>query len=434
VNTASVRSASLPTALESNFSVPLLPGLDGPGVKGFLRGTHRTIPPESTLENLRGSRAAMGITRVANVTGLDRIGIPVALAFRPNSRSLAVSQGKGLSLEAAKASALMESVESYHAENIVLPVLFGSYEDLKSSCRFAEIDELPLAGDSRYHPRLPLLWMEGYDLLQRESICVPFQLVSMNYTVPSMPGAGCFQVNSNGLASGNHLLEAISHGICEVVERDALTLWNCESVERRTETQVALETVDDEDCRKTLEKYIRAGVAVDVWEITSDVGIPTFRCSIHERTPDPLHYGYPALGMGSHPSRPIALLRALTEAAQSRLTYVAGSRDDTFREDYARARNGNRSLGGTGEVNPDAGRRRFSDGLHWEGESFESDVAWELERLRSAGIKRVIVVDLTKPEFRLPVVRVIVPGLEGAFFAHDYAPGARGRSRMKEPG
>ena len=61
-------------------------------------GTHRLVAPNATLERVRPFMAVMGITRVANVTGLDTIGIPVVMVVRPNSRSLAVSQGKGLNL------------------------------------------------------------------------------------------------------------------------------------------------------------------------------------------------------------------------------------------------------------------------------------------------------------------------------------------------
>ena len=86
-----------------------------PSPKGFRLGTHRAIDPRETIERIRPHMAAMGITRVANVTGLDRIGIPVVMVCRPNSRSLAVAQGKGLDLDAAKASGLGESIEAYHA-------------------------------------------------------------------------------------------------------------------------------------------------------------------------------------------------------------------------------------------------------------------------------------------------------------------------------
>ena len=77
---------------------------DHAGVKAYRHGTHRTVDPASTLARVQPYLAHTGITRIANVTGLDRIGVPVVMVCRPNSRSLAVSQGKGLTLDAAKAS------------------------------------------------------------------------------------------------------------------------------------------------------------------------------------------------------------------------------------------------------------------------------------------------------------------------------------------
>ena len=90
--------------------------------KGYRLGTHRLIDPQATLEHIRPRLPEMGITRIANVTGLDRIGLPVVMVTRPNSRSLAGAQGKGLDLDSAMASGVMESVESYHAERIELSV------------------------------------------------------------------------------------------------------------------------------------------------------------------------------------------------------------------------------------------------------------------------------------------------------------------------
>lgn len=84
--------------------------------KGYTSGTHRTRSPATTFADYARLMPALGITRVANVTGLDHIGLPVYTAIRPTSRSLAVSQGKGLDAAAAKASALMESIEAWHAE------------------------------------------------------------------------------------------------------------------------------------------------------------------------------------------------------------------------------------------------------------------------------------------------------------------------------
>ena len=96
--------------------------------KTYLEGTHRIVEPDVTVARMRRFMPLMGITRIADVTGLDRLGIPVTIVCRPNSRSVAVSQGKGTTLAAAEASGLMESIESYHAERITLPLKYAGYE------------------------------------------------------------------------------------------------------------------------------------------------------------------------------------------------------------------------------------------------------------------------------------------------------------------
>jgi len=88
--------------------------IDGRAPKLFKRGTHRTSPPDETAARVAPLARQIGITRVGNVTGLDEIGIPVVIAVRPNSRSFSVSQGKGLNLMQARASALMEAMELFH--------------------------------------------------------------------------------------------------------------------------------------------------------------------------------------------------------------------------------------------------------------------------------------------------------------------------------
>ena len=85
---------------------------DHAGYKHYRTGTHPTIAPADTVTRLRSLMPKTGITRLANVTGLDRIGVPVIMVCRPNSRSIAVSQGKGLTVDAAKASGLMDFAET----------------------------------------------------------------------------------------------------------------------------------------------------------------------------------------------------------------------------------------------------------------------------------------------------------------------------------
>ena len=400
--------------------------------KGFTGSSHRLVPPEETLARVRPFLPVMGITRVANVTGLDTVGIPVVMVCRPNSRSVSVSQGKGFDLAAAKASGVMESIESYHAERIDLPLKLGSFEDLRYGNPMIDVGALPRFGDSRFTPFTQLLWIEGQDLMGGGPLWLPYELVHLNYTLPLPSGHGCFVASSNGLASGNHRLEAVSHGITEVVERDATTLWHLLDAERQKRTRIALDTVEDPCCRELLDRYAAAGVLVAVWETTSDLGIPAFLCRILQDEGPPANTLRPASGMGCHPARGVALMRALTEAAQSRLTFISGARDDMGRDDYALFLE-RETYEAWRRTMDDAGPGRpFAQVPTFEGASFEEDIAWQLERLRAAGITEVAAVDLTKPEFGIPVVRVVIPGLEGLDHSPKFVPGTRARARLEE--
>ena len=403
----------------------LFPGVQSPGRKSFLHGTHRLVAPEETVGRVRRLMPAMGITRVANVTGLDTIGIPVVMACRPNSRSIAVSQGKGLDLAAAKASALMESVEAYHAEHITLPLKLASHEELRYTHPIVDVDTLLRPASGLFHPNLPLLWVEGHDLIQNATVWLPYELVYLNYTLPLPPGMGCFVPSSNGLASGNHLLEAISHGLCEVVERDAVALWSLKGDSAQSKDRIDLDTVDDPACRELLEKFDRAGVSVAVWEVTSNVGIPAFLCLIADRSPNPLRPIPPANGSGCHPAREIALLRTLAEAAQGRLTYIAGSRDDIFREDYAQTLCPEAIQRYSGLARMRDATRDFREVPTWEADTFRDDVVWILDQLQAAGMTSALVVNLTREEFDVPVVRIVIPTLELADAPVETVPGPR---------
>lgn len=404
----------------------------GPAPKHFRLGTDRLIAPAETTARLQPLLPLMGITRVANVTGLDTIGIPVVMVCRPNARSLAVSQGKGLDLAAAKASGLMESIELYHAERIALPLQWARYEELRYRASVVPPHTLVRTSLSRFHRDATILWIAGHDLITRSEQWLPYEIIHTDYTNPLPPGSGCFASTSNGLASGNHLLEAISHGICEVVERDATTLWELRDDASQDRLRIDLSTVDDPGCRLVLDKLDEAGVAVVAWDSTSDIGIPSFVCMITERSDNPVRRLYSARGMGCHPTRGIALLRALTEAVQGRTTYISGSRDDMYRAHYQRSRNPDvlRSHRALLEVEAP---RHFHEVPSFDADDFEHDVAWQLERLQAVGVDHVVVVDLTRPEFGIPVARVVIPKLEGpAEKLIGYVPGPRAAAVIAE--
>ena len=194
--------------------------------KVHLDGTHRTAEPGRALESgCRKSVPRVGVTRVAVVTGLDVIGVPVVMVCRPNGRSLSVAQGKGVDLVAAKVSGIMEAVEAWHAENVLLPLRLATYNELRRVARVVDVEGIPRSPSSRFHPRShdPL---DGDSVFSAERVWVPYECVHLDFRVPGPQGTGCFRATSAGLAAGNHLLEAVSHALCELVERDSFALWD----------------------------------------------------------------------------------------------------------------------------------------------------------------------------------------------------------------
>src|ERR1051325_6080824 len=83
-------------------------------------GPHRAASLEGTWARFAPAQRRAGITRIADLTGLDTLGIPVFTAIRPMGRSLSTQQGKGTTALAAKVSALMESLETWSAEHLTL--------------------------------------------------------------------------------------------------------------------------------------------------------------------------------------------------------------------------------------------------------------------------------------------------------------------------
>jgi YcaO-like protein with predicted kinase domain len=400
--------------------------------KHYFAGTHRICDPRETVQRILPRLGYFGITRVANVTGLDRIGIPVVTVVRPNSRSLAVSQGKGLTLDAARASGIMEAIELQHAENIRKPLQLASWEELSRRTRTVDPRQLPPSKRNAFHPWRRMLWIEGFDLLADAPTWLPLELVTTDTAGPELPGAGGFCSTSNGLASGNHPIEAICHALCELVERDAATLWRLRDKATQQVSRLDLASVGDSAAVALLEQLGRAEIEPIVWELTSDIGVAAFLCLLCERGNKPERARYASTGMGCHPTREVALLRAFTEAAQSRLTLITGTREDVFRDEYEW--NGYRvaDLEYYRALHPQIGSwRRFAQGPDFHSDTVSEDLEWLLARLRAAGFDSVVVVDLSEPGDEVAVVRVVVPGLEAYNLAPDYAPGERAR-RLKE--
>jgi YcaO-like protein with predicted kinase domain len=371
----------------------------------------------------------MGITRLADVTGLDYIGIPVIMACRPNSRALSVAQGKGLDLDAARVSGFMEAAETFHGEHIDLPVAFTSRRTLAQDRRAVDLGIVPQSQDFSASDSTELPWIEAEDILDGGSIWVPYDLVHTDCReVREHQTANDFPVCSNGLASGNNRLEAICAGLYEIIERDANALWALRPRTSRAATRLDLDTVDDPYCRILIDRLAEARMMLSVWDMTSDVGVAAFFVRLREGPGNSRMPLGAFCGAGCHLSRGIALSRAVTEAVQSRLTYISGSRDDLKRHNYEEPAYQRISELANKLWESRIPARRFEEIPDGARGDFESDLSFLLQRVKAAGAEHVCVVDLTKKEFGIPVMRLMVPGLElDPEDAPDYVMGERAR-------
>jgi YcaO-like protein with predicted kinase domain len=190
----------------------------------------------------------------------------------------------------------------------------------------------------------------------------------------------------------------------------------------RDRTRIDLSTIDDEDCVKVLDALERADLAVAAWDTTTDVGIASFSCLITDRRYENAHAG---AGAGAHPSRAVALLRALTEAVQVRTTYITGSRDDLRPDEFTPPAIEQKLRRAQALMSHGGSPRDFRDVPTYDSQTCADDLAWMLDRLRAVGIEEVVAVDLTRAKLGMPVARVIIPGLEGPDDHEHYMPGPR---------
>jgi ribosomal protein S12 methylthiotransferase accessory factor len=268
---------------------------------------------------LAGQLPGYGITRVADLTGLDVIGLPVWTAIRPASRTLSTSQGKGATDLLAKLSAVMEAIELWHAEQPLPIVAYGPAEDVAPGC---PVSALPLTVpyEERILARVAWEWTPGTGLVSGEKTLLPVDLVRRRAQRPEW-SPDLLRATSTGLACGNTRDEALLHALFEVVERDVLYRDGQSGGQQRT--LIDPRAVEDPYGREMVDRLTAAGMAVELALVAGPYRLPV--CLAYLWSEDvPTVFA----GGGCHTSPAIALTRAVTEAAQSRLTAIAGTRDD----------------------------------------------------------------------------------------------------------
>jgi ribosomal protein S12 methylthiotransferase accessory factor len=370
--------------------------------KTYNNETQRALPLEETLKRIEPKVPAAGITRVADITNLDRIGIPVFSCIRPTAESGAITvyNGKGATVEESRISAIMEGIERYSSEVHDRKLRVDLYSQIVGREPVINPEDLILPPEANLDRIIP--WVEGYDIANDETVLVPAHAVFH----PVLPNnRQLFRTNTNGLASGNTIEEAIFHALSEVVERDAWSL-----VESTRDTGPAVVNIDDPTLLDMQKKFADAQVEVTVRDITSDIGIPTMAAVADDvllKDPSLL-----TIGIGTHTSARIAVMRALTEVAQSRLTQIHGAREDTTIADLRKKMGYDRAKRINGYWFKDNGTIDYTNIPSYDSDDFLKDIQFVIDALYNHGLDRVIVVDLTREEIGIPVVRVVVPGLE----------------------
>ncbi|NEK16223.1 YcaO-like family protein [Rhizobium leguminosarum] len=371
----------------------------------------RAVTPAQTLAAIRPHLREFGITRVGLLTALDVLNIPVAFATRPNSHTLSVFQGKGIDNDAAMASAAMEAVETRIAEITPTDLTQATVDSMRAE-RAAMID---LDNVARCAPdeigRGPIPWCSGLDIRSGSSVFVPWWLVGLDHRGERPPG---FEQSSDGLASGNTPSEAVLHGLCELVERDAWALTQLKSPERLKESRIDPASFGDAVIDVMTDRITRAGMKLLLLDMTTDIGVPAFLAvimpgNLSDRVD--ARWSHVCGGCGCHPDPVRAALRAITEAAQSRLTAIAGSRDDFSPRIYQRL-DRSAAMQQVVELCEDSGRMRSFQARDRRPATIQDTIGHIADRLAATGIEQIVVVPFPHPALPVSVVRVVVPGLE----------------------
>ena len=385
-----------------------------------LSSSLRALPPAETLARARAMASRTGISRVTEITHLDKVGVPVFASVRPGSRpgSLCVHAGKGLRPVEARVGAYMEAIEFAFAElgaSTVKPVTATARDVIDGRTRpDAILDVCPIVG-VEVDLDAPLTCVEADEIVSSKRCLIPAELV-FHPADPAL-GAAYFGSSTNGLGSGNTVLEATVHALAEVIERDVRSFHAIKD----TSSVVMLASLPP-SLQPVIAAIHAAGLSVVVKYMDNVFELPCFMAAVAEASSGtPI---YVSGGYACHPLKDIAVTRAICEALQSRLSFIHGARDD-LEDHYAR-------FVGMDETERAEYARDLVEQLSTSGppRSFEEirdgagtidglDGALEIlvRALRAAGMMRICRVTFTTPDDPLHVVRVVVPGLEFFTFA-----------------
>jgi ribosomal protein S12 methylthiotransferase accessory factor len=284
----------------------------------------RVRKPAETYVLVKEFALSKGITRVTDITNLDYFGVPVYSSIRPGAApgSLCVNAGKGLRAIDAKVGAYMEAIEFAYAEignsDLEIKNLKPSELDPNSPPEYI-LDFCPLLGTG-IDLNKKIGCVEATNILNGQRTFVPAELVFFpcpkNISIHRYFGS-----STNGLASGNDVIEATLHGLLELIERDVKSFHSI----RDDSILLDYETLPG-SIKNIVKKVDQMGYFISIRYMPNMYNLPCFTATIgnlNDHNPIYISGGY-----GCHLSRNIALTRAVTECFQSRLSFIHGGRDD----------------------------------------------------------------------------------------------------------
>jgi ribosomal protein S12 methylthiotransferase accessory factor len=260
---------------------------------------------------------ALGVTRVARVTGLDRADVEVACAIRPGGHVLQVTNGKGDTWAQARASAVSEAAELWAAERVdPRELVYGSARELRVAPEWLPRD---LAAPRLFTPDTRIAWRRGRDLRTGREVLVPAQAIHCPPRGSPPLGPAAIRWSTNGMGAHPSRDLALRHALFEAAERDLLARalphgW----------TPHAIRTRKLDATRMPLWRKLRdVRLEAHLFDLEGAVaGAILFDL---DDGPIPVTAGYccaETLEEAAH--------RALLEAVQSRLTEVHGAREDVL--------------------------------------------------------------------------------------------------------
>jgi ribosomal protein S12 methylthiotransferase accessory factor len=364
--------------------------------------SQRTQAPETTLLYARQLATTAGISEVKDISNLDVLGVPVYMSVRPQALADKITFGKGLNSIDAEVGAYMEALEFFFAEpgRSSVATRWATAREVSGGkyCEDAILNFVPLL-QREIDLDGPLLLGTVRDIESNKEATIPAELI--HYPARNT-GQSIFGSSTNGLASGNTVLEATVQALLELIERD---IWSLEFV--RSESKlVEIGSLPDE-VLGIVERAERYGLQLKIRTVLNEYGMPFFVAFVFDFE-NPSRKTFNG-GWACDLDRNRGLVRAVTEAAQSRVAFIHGGRRPNLTSGRS-IKALRRHMLAVSDSHDQVSLTEIPD-LPVEG-TLQDKLDEVIRRLRRVVHEPIYRVEFTAPESQLQIVRLVVPLLE----------------------